>query len=194
MTELNTTSKKIGFSSKIVSFVAGVGFFILLIPLPEGSIYGYSTIFFALLGIIMLHLALVTRENMQSGLIKIVKELIFASETIPIVLLMSLIGWLISMNVIYFDRFNNPEMLPDSFSNFKGLSTGMLGIAVLLITMITNQEKSELTNEKTGNTNIAKLNKIAAESGASILYLIITILGITIGLMQTILKYYITDG
>ena len=194
MTELNTTSKKIGFSSKIVSFVAGVGFFILLIALPEGSIYGYSTIFFALLGIIMLHLALVTRENMQSGLIKIVKELIFASETIPIVLLMSLIGWLISMNVIYFDRFNNPEMLPDSFSNFKGLSTGMLGIAVLLITMITNQEKSELTNEKTGNTNIAKLNKIAAESGASILYLIITILGITIGLMQTILKYYITDG
>ena len=71
MTELNTTSKKIGFSSKIVSFVAGVGFFILLIPLPEGSIYGYSTIFFALLGIIMLHLALVTRENMQSGLFKI---------------------------------------------------------------------------------------------------------------------------
>ena len=51
MTELNTTSKKIGFSSNIVSFVSLVGFFILLLPMPDGSIYGYGTIFFALLSI-----------------------------------------------------------------------------------------------------------------------------------------------
>jgi len=68
------------------------------------------------LGMIMLHLALVTRENMQSGLFKILKELVLASETIPIVLIMSILGWLISMNTLYWDRFNNPELLPDSFT------------------------------------------------------------------------------
>ncbi len=193
MSELNTTTKKIGFSSNIVSFVAGVGFFLLIIPMSDASIYGYSTIFFALLGMIMLHLALVTRENMQSGLFKILKELVLASETIPIVLIMSILGWLISMNTLYWDRFNNPELLPDSFSSFKGMSTALLGMAIVLIRTITNNEMSGNQDDK-GNSNLAKLNKIAAESGASVLYLIITILGITVGLMQTILKYYVTDG
>lgn len=193
MSELNTTTKKIGFSSNIVSFVAGVGFFLLVIPMSDGSIYGYSTIFFALLGMIMLHLALVTRENMQSGLFKILKELVLASETIPIVLIMSILGWLISMNTLYWDRFNNPELLPDSFSSFKGMSTALLGMAIVLIRTITNSEMSGNQDDK-GNSNLAKLNKIAAESGASVLYLIITILAITVGLMQTILKYYVTDG
>ncbi len=95
MSELNTTSKKINFSSNIVSFVSAVGFFILLIPFPDGTIYGYGTIFFSMLALLMLHLALVTRENMESGLIKILKELILSSQTVPIVLLMTILGWLI---------------------------------------------------------------------------------------------------
>ena len=194
MSELNTTSKKINFSSNIVSFVSAVGFFILLLPFPDGSIYGYGTIFFAMLGLLLLHLALVTRENMESGLIQILKELVFASQTIPIVLLMTVIGWLISMNIIYWDRFNNPEMLPDEFKNFKGLSTGLLGISILLVKTITGQEVQELQAQTKGQNNISKFYKFASESATSMLYLVITILSITVGLMQTIMKYYITDG
>lgn len=194
MSELNTTSKKINFSSNIVSFVSAVGFFILLLPFPDGSIYGYGTIFFSMLGLLMLHLALVTRENMESGLITILKELLIASQTVPIVLLMTVLGWLISMNIIYWDRFNNPEMLPDDFKNFKGLSTGLLGISVLLIKTITGQEVQELQAQTKGKNNISKFYKFASESATSILYLVITILAITVGLMQTIMKYYITDG
>ena len=194
MSELNTTTKKIGFSSNIVSFVSLVGFFILLLPMPDGSIYGYGTIFFALLGILMLHLALITRENMETGLIKILKELVLASETIPIVALMTVLGWLISMNIMYWDRFNNPEMLPDEFKNFKGLATGLLGISVLLVQSITGQEVQELQAQNKGQNNISKFYKFASESGTSMLYLVITILAITVGLMQTILKYYVTDG
>ena len=194
MSELNTTSKKINFSSNIVSFVSAVGFFILLLPFPDGSIYGYGTIFFSMLGLLMLHLALVTRENMESGLITILKELVIASQTLPIVLLMTLLGWMISMNIIYWDRYNNPEMLPDEFKNFKGLSTGLLGISVLLIKTITGQETQELQAQTKGQNNISKFYKFASESATSILYLVITILAITVGLMQTIMKYYITDG
>lgn len=194
MSELNTTSKKINFSSNIVSFVSAVGFFILLIPFPDGTIYGYGTIFFSMLALLMLHLALVTRENMESGLIKILKELLLSSQTVPIVLLMTILGWLISMNIIYWDRFTNPEMLPDDFKNFKGLSTGLLGISVLLIKTITGQEVQELQAQTKGKNNISKFYKFATESATSILYLVITILGITVGLMQTIMKYYITDG
>ena len=194
MSELNTTSKKINFSSNIVSFVSAVGFFILILPFPDGSIYGYGTIFFSMLGLLMLHLALVTRENMESGLITILKELVIASQTLPIVLLMTILGWMISMNIIYWDRYNNPEMLPDEFKNFKGLSTGLLGISVLLIKTITGQETQELQAQTKGQNNISKFYKFASESATSILYLVITILAITVGLMQTIMKYYITDG
>ena len=142
----------------------------------------------------MLHLALVTRENMEAGLITILKELLLASETLPIVGLMTVLGWLISMNIMYWDRFNNPEMLPDEFKNFKGLATGLLGISVILVQSITGQETKELQAQTKGQNNISKFYKFASESGASILYLVITILTITVGLMQTIMKYYITDG
>ncbi len=98
------------------------------------------------------------------------------------------------MNIIYWDRFTNPEMLPDDFKNFKGLSTGLLGISVLLIKTITGQEVQELQAQTKGKNNISKFYKFASESATSILYLVITILSITVGLMQTIMKYYITDG
>lgn len=194
MTELNTPSRKIGFSTNIISFVALVGFFVLILPIPTGSIYGYSTILFALMGIMMLHLALVTRENMEAGLLTILKELVLASQTIPIVLLMTVISWLISMNIIYWDRFNNPEMLPDEFKNFRSLATGLLGVSILLVQSITGQETQELKAQNKGQNNISKFYKFAAESGSSMLYLVITILAIVVGLMQTIMKYYITDG
>lgn len=194
MTELNTPSRKIGFSTNIISFVAIVGFFVLILPIPDGSIYGYGTILFALMGILMLHLALVTRENMEAGLLTILKELLLASQTLPIVLLMTVISWLISMNIIYWDRFNNPEMLPDEFKNFRSLATGLLGVSVLLVQSITSQETQELQAQNKGHNNISKFYKFAAESGSSILYLVITILAIVVGLMQTIMKFYITDG
>ena len=71
MSELNTESKKIGFSTSVISWVSAVGFVILLLPVSDSSLYGYSTIFFSLMGMMMIHLALVTKENMESGIIKI---------------------------------------------------------------------------------------------------------------------------
>ena len=172
MSELNTESKKIGFSTSVISWVSAVGFIILLLPVSDSSLYGYSTIFFSLMGMMMIHLALVTKENMESGIIKI----------------------LISMNIVYYNRFNNPEMLPDEFTNFKSLVTGLLGISIILVTTITSQEQSELQAKNKGQNNISKFYKFASESGSSMLYLLITILGISVGLMQVIMKYYITDG
>ena len=50
MSELNTESKKIGFSTSVISWVSAVGFVILLLPVSDSSLYGYSTIFFSLMG------------------------------------------------------------------------------------------------------------------------------------------------
>ena len=194
MSELNTESKKIGFSTNIISWVSAVGFIILLLPVSDSSLYGYSTIFFSLMGMMMIHLALVTKENMESGIIKILKELLLSSETIPVFLLMTILGWLISMNIVYYNRFTNPEMLPDEFTNFKSLVTGLLGISIILVTTIASQEQSELQAKNKGQNNISKFYKFASESGSTMLYLLITILGISVGLMQVIMKYYITDG
>ena len=79
--------------------------------------------------------------------------------------------------------------------NFKSLVTGLLGISIILVTTITSQEQSELQAKNKGKeTDISKFYKFASESGSSMLYLLITILGISVGLMQVIMKYYITDG
>ena len=73
--EEQSSFSKTQFSTSIVTWVSAVGFFVLLMPFPDSSIYGYGTILFSLLGLLMLHLALTTRANMESGIMKILKEL-----------------------------------------------------------------------------------------------------------------------
>ena len=70
----------------------------------------------------------------------------------------------------------------------------LLGMCVILVRSITGEETSRLAEKQKGNSGISKFYKFASESSTSILYLIITILAITVGLMQVILQYYLTDG
>ena len=191
--QLNTISKKFNFNTNIVLWGAAVGIFVLLLPLPAGSIYAYGLIFFALLGLLILHLALQTRMSMETGLLHILKKMLFASETLPILGLMTVLAWLFSLNIKYYARFNNPDMLPREFKTFKGVITGLLGIALLLVKTITSAENKESGAMKSKNP-LAKFYKYASDSSVSILYLVITILGIGTGILQVMLEYYLTDG
>ena len=191
--QLNTVTKKFNFNTNIVMWGAAVGIFVLLLPIPAGSIYAYGLIFFALLGLLILHLALQTRMSMETGILHILKKLLFASETLPILGLMTVLAWLFSLNIKYYARFNNPDMLPREFKTFKGVITGLLGIALLLVKTITSAENKESGAMKSKNP-LAKFYKYASDSSVSILYLVITILGIGTGILQVMLEYYLTDG
>jgi len=191
---LNTPGKKFKFDTNIVLWTSIIGIFVLILPVPSGSIYGYGLIFFALLGMLLLHLALQTRMNMEAGILKILKDMLMASETMPIICVMAVLAWLFSLNIKYYDKFNEPNMLPTEFLNFKGLATGLLFVSILLIKAITTDERQEATAMKNNTNPLAKFYKAAAESATSILYLVVTILAIVTGLMQVILEYYLTDG
>tara|TARA_Y100000992_G_scaffold299618_1_gene266692 strand:- start:4317 stop:4910 length:594 start_codon:yes stop_codon:yes gene_type:complete len=191
---LNTSSQKFDFDSNVAIVFAAIGVFVLLLPVPTGSIYGYGVIFFALLGLLMLHLALQTKMNLQAGFVEILKKMLISSQTIPVIALMGVIAWLMSMNIRYYDKYNTPDMLPQEFMNFKGLATGLILISVILVKTITDDEtqESKALNKKKGS--LVEFYKYAAESASGILYLLIAMLGITAGIMQVILQYYLTDG
>ena len=191
---LNTSSQKFDFDSNVAIVFAAIGVFALLLPVPTGSIYGYGVIFFALLGLLMLHLALQTKMNLQAGFVEILKKMLISSQTIPVIALMGVIAWLMSMNIRYYDKYNTPDMLPQEFMNFKGLATGLILISVILVKTITDDEtqESKALNKKKGS--LVEFYKYAAESASGILYLLIAMLGITAGIMQVILQYYLTDG
>lgn len=191
---LNTPGKKFKFDTNIVLWTSIIGIFVLILPVPSGSIYGYGLIFFALLGMMLLHLALQTRMNMEAGIMKILKDMIMSSETLPIICVMAILAWLFSLNIKYFDKFNEPNMLPTEFTNFKGLATGLLFVSILLIKSITEDERQEFTALKKSKNPLGQFYKAASESATSILYLVVTILAIVTGLMQVILQYYLTDG
>ena len=191
---LSTTNKRFSFDTNIVLGTAIVGLFVLILPLPSGSIYGYGLLFFTLLGMLMLHLALETKLNMEAGLFKILKNMLFASQTLPIIGIMIIIGWLFSLNIKWYDRFTKPNTLPNEFLNFKSLSTGLLFISFLLIKTITDDETKESVGKTKSNNPLVAFYKYASESATAILYLIIMILAIIVALMQVILQYYLTDG
>ena len=188
---LNTTLKKFTFDTNITIFTSIIGIFILILPIPSGSIYGYGLIFFALSGMMILNLALQTKTNMESGFLKILKKLFFTSESLPIICVMLILAWLFSLNLKYYDKFIEPNMLPNEFIRFKNLATGLLFVAIILIKSVTkNDEKKTLGS----NNNFNKIYNTVSESSMSILYLVILLLAIITGLMQVILKYYLTDG
>jgi len=179
-------SKANKININIVMSAAAVGLFILCLPLATGSIYGYGLIFFALMALLLLHLALKAQSiESTSGIISSLKIIFMGSETLPIIGLMIVIAALLSLNIIYYDNFNNTDMLPQEFLNFKSLATGLIFVALILIKTITDNEILD---------NTVGSNKSTSDSMVYILYLVVLVLAINIGLMQVILQYYLTDG
>jgi hypothetical protein len=191
--KLDNNINKYTYDTNISLAVSAVGILVLLLPVPSGSIYGYGTIFFSLMGLLLLNIALKTRTTIESSFMVIMKQL-FSSELVPIVGLMTIIAWLFTLNIQYIDNYNSPDTLPSEFTTFKGLITWLIGISVLLVKTIVDDHKEEQYASSHNKSALQEIYKYAAQSATLLLYMMILLLSIMTGLLQVILKYYITDG
>lgn len=190
---LNTTLKNNIFNTNISLASVIVGIFVLLLPIPTGSLYGYGVIMFSFIGLLLLNIVLQTKQTIESGMMNIIKKL-FTSELTPILGLLGIVSWLFSLNIKYLNFYNNPSSLPNEFTTFKNLSTGLLFISTILIKSLLDKNYGNKAVEETKHTHVKKIYDYTSETSSLLLYLTLLILSIIVGFMQVILQYFITDG
>lgn len=190
---LDSTLKNNNFNTNISLSSVIVGIFVLLLPIPTGSLYGYGVIMFSFIGLLLLNIVLQTKQTVESGMINIIKKL-FTSELTPILGLLGIVAWLFSLNIKYINFYNNPSSLPNEFITFKNLSTGLLFISTILIKSLLDKNNGDKLSGETKQTHIKKLYSYTSDTSSLLLYLTLLILSIMVGFMQVILQYFITDG
>jgi|TARA_Y100000992_G_C21273789_1_gene498616 hypothetical protein len=177
-------------SVNLLMITSVIGIFILVLPISTGSIYGYGLTLFSILGIMSLFIIsninnTNTQENLQ--MYKKIFKALLKHDVLPIILIVLILAWLFSLNIKYYDKFIEPNMLPNEFIRFKNLTTALLFIAIILI----NSMKYIFYNNQIVEDQEKNVKK---SQNRYILYLLVTILAVMTGLMQVILQYYLTDG
>ncbi len=112
-------------------------------------------------------------------------------QSIPVLLLLIVVGWVVGLNVYYWKRINSGEV-PAEYTQFAKLTSVMIGLEVLLILKWLSDELSLSARPLGGNALRA-----AAAQGNQLRYVsyVITAMNFVFaGMMTIVLKYFATDG
>jgi len=172
---------EINYDMKAMFILAIVGIIVkLLMPsknsetgtnnLAKANIWGYSITCIALFFMLFISFALTTNmyEVINYNSFEFIKELTIKS--LPTILLISIISYVISLNMTYYDKINSNEVSKE-YEIYSNISS------VLIITQL-----------------VALLYYLVSNKYVMINYMLSVINLIVIGIMQIILKYFSTDG
>lgn len=163
------------YGKMVLLAIAIVGFFVIYFFRKHGGgIYGYSLITASIIGIIIFEMASKKKNLNTKGFQAIFSML---KLSFPLFLIVSLCAWLLSLNIIYNNAIISDE-LPNEYHTFQNLSTILLMIQLYLIYLYITDPKLSIISKNVG--------------------LLITftsfLMVIVIGIMQTIIQYFRTDG
>lgn len=158
----------------------------------NSAIWGYGVILIALFGILYITFSLATKSEMQSGVIDFLK--IILKSSFPVLFLMGLITWLITMNVSYRTRINKGEVSNDYYK-FGYVSTALIILQIIIILKFVRDKMSSIqSTPTTPSTPLSNVFNAFASQMASIGYAVGTINYAIAAIMQIILEYFSTDG
>jgi len=203
-------AKTLGYDINTLTLIAFIGVVIKLFlgqgPRKDGSggpansaIWGYGTIAIAILGIMFVTFGLATQMTednekskamgrLQENTLGFVKSLMMHS--LPPLLMLIILVWLITLNVKYFSRINQGKVASE-YSSYSNLSTVMVVIQLICLYQYLVDELK--INE--GGLPSSKAVADAMKSQlASVTYLLTLGNVMVIGIMTIILKYFSTDG
>lgn len=150
----------------------------------NSTIWGYGFIILSTLGLLIISIALGTKSDMQESIIDYTKK--FLSSSMPIILLLGILMWIVALNVSYSKRINQGRV-SSAFNKFSIMTSILLTIQMVILI--------DYLNKKNSNGGVKKEEALLkASQMASISYLF-GILSMTfVSMMQIILKYFSTDG
>lgn len=157
----------------------------------SAAVWGYGTVLLSLLGILIVSFALTSKDNMTSGIMQFLKGLI--SGSLPIVLMVVIITWLLSLSINYYTRINKGEVAPE-YKGFSTASTIVVSIQlVVLLKAMYDVTKSSQTL-RSGAPVASKMFSAMAGQLTTFSYVLAFINIVLAGAMQVILAFFSTDG
>lgn len=147
----------------------------------SSSIWGYGLVSIAVFSIMFLSFSLASNMvNLNKDSFGFIKQLL--SDSLPSILTLIVLIWLIVLNVTYFKRINQGKISND-YNQFSKISTVFLIIQLgLLFTYMREQMSSN------------PLNKIGSKNIFYILCAVTFINCVFLSMMNIILKFFSTDG
>ena len=146
----------------------------------NSSIWGYGVVSLSVFSVMFLSFSLASRmESLNKDIFGFIKTLLF--DSLPSLLTLLVLMWLIVLNVTYFKRINQGKVSSD-YNQFSTISTIFLVIQIFTLFAFL---RGQLSVESNSNSN-SKMSYV--------LYGITFLNVIFIGMMNIILRFFSTDG
>uniref|UniRef100_A0A6C0LJK6 Uncharacterized protein n=1 Tax=viral metagenome TaxID=1070528 RepID=A0A6C0LJK6_9ZZZZ len=193
-------SKTLGYDINNLVLFAFVGIIIKLFlgseTTEDGSrgpasaaIWGYGVITASVLGIMFITFALASQmSKLSENSFDFVKSLLLHS--LPPILMLSVLVWLVSINSEYFKRINQGDVAKE-YSTYSNLSTFMV---IIQLGVLYKYLTDELLIGKGGPTNKTMLIEALRSRLASVTYLLTLGNMMIASVMTIILRFFSTDG
>ena len=144
----------------------------------NASIWGYGVVSLSIFSIMFLSFALASNmANLEKSLFGFIKMLF--SDSLPSMITLLVLMWLISLNVTYFKRINQGK-ISSEYNQFSNLNTVFLVIQIIVLFMFLRDQTSDTSN--------------AGSKMSYVVYAMTFVNVILISMMNIILRFFSTDG
>lgn len=175
--------KNIRYVSNILFLLLVIGTILLLADVKSIAA-GYGFILFGLLGILIINVLFISKENIDQSLFTLIKNMIFNNTSI--IALLGVISWLFAQNIVHQKKIIEKKT-PKEYNRFLNTSTLLNIFLFSILYVFINDKYKQLFNT----------SKVSLENNSiyMTLYLLLLSVQYCLAIFQyIILNYYSTDG
>lgn len=181
---------EIGYNLNIFLWFCIIGIAVVF-SAPKQIVWGYTWIIFSLIGMLTMIWALISPDMMNKSFMSVIYSSF--THSLPVVIIIILLSWVISMRLHYAYNFNNGT-IPKMYYNYLHIANILLIFEILAVYNLTKNKFSSESAPAFASGMMNSIKKGVDKQQGGILYLLIAINFILVSIMNTILKYYMTDG
>ena len=160
----------------------------------NAAAWGYGVVAMALSCLLFVTFALTSKIQSRLGTSSLKFASAILDQSVPVLMLLLVVGWLIGLNITYWNRINTGNVAAE-YTQFSKLTSVMVGLEVLLVLKWLGDEISVAGKlDRHGKSSEAE---VAALRGNQMRYIsyVMTAMNFVFAVMMTIvLKYFSTDG
>tara|TARA_Y100000991_G_scaffold212943_1_gene197838 strand:- start:424 stop:993 length:570 start_codon:yes stop_codon:yes gene_type:complete len=172
--------KDANYNINVLFGIIIAGFMTLLYDYGWAEVIGYSLITFSVFIIFFITMGFSNTDNIKTSNFGFIMSTF--SKGFPMLLVLFLLSWIISMNIIYYDVISNNNT-PREYQSYARIAAWLF----ILILYLLKAYAFKYINPEDSKDKVAKYSSIFIILLSSVLFWVLSI-------MQLILRYYITDG